>query len=452
MVNYSDTIIAPATALGGAIAVIRLSGEKAISITDSFFRSARPLAECEAGTLTYGRIVDGNRTIDDVVVSVFRAPRSYTGEDTIEISCHGSAYIVSEIIRLATECGARIATAGEFTQRAFLAGRMALSQAEAVADLIASHDRASHTLATTQMRGGYAARLAELRTEMVQLGALLELELDFSEEDVEFADRNRLAELTDTILSEIRQLASSFRIGNALKNGIPVAIVGAANVGKSTLLNALLNDDRVIVSDIAGTTRDVVEERVTIEGTEFRFADTAGMRNTADKVELMGIERTRITTEKALVVLIVVDATAPTMPDVQLSENQHIAVLLNKCDIAETNTNVKTFVALGNVPIFHISALTRAGLGELTAWLSATIAEDTALAGATIVSNARHRQALQSAAETLAQLIEGIKNDTTADLLAEHLNAALYHIGTITGEITTDELLSTIFEKFCIGK
>lgn len=308
MMHDHDTIVAPATASGGALAVVRLSGSDAIALCDRIFRGRRPLVEAEGYTVHYGRIVDGDRIVDDVLATVFRAPHSYTGEDSVELSCHGSPYILSEILRLAQAAGARMAQPGEFTVRAYLAGKLDLSQAEAVADLIASSSRAAHALATDQMRGGYSAALEQLRERLLRLASLLELELDFSEEDVEFADRRELAATMSQIGSEIDALRSSFAVGNAIREGVPVAIVGAPNAGKSTLLNRLLHDDRAMVSDIAGTTRDVIEEQINIDGVVFRFLDTAGIRSTDDRLERMGIERTLESIRRARIIIHLVSA------------------------------------------------------------------------------------------------------------------------------------------------
>ena len=308
MMHDHDTIVAPATAPGGALAVVRLSGSDAIALCDRIFRGRRPLVEAEGYTVHYGRIVDGDRIIDDVLATVFRAPHSYNGEDSVELSCHGSSYILSEILRLAQAAGARMAEPGEFTVRAYLAGKLDLSQAEAVADLIASSSRAAHALASDQMRGGYSTALEQLRERLLRLASLLELELDFSEEDVEFADRRELAATMSQIGTEIDALRSSFAVGNAIKEGVPVAIVGAPNAGKSTLLNRLLHDDRALVSDIAGTTRDVIEERLDIDGVVFRFLDTAGIRSTDDRLERMGIERTLESIRRAQIIIHLVSA------------------------------------------------------------------------------------------------------------------------------------------------
>lgn len=338
MIRQEETIVAPATAAGGALAVIRLSGSGALAVCDRIFRGNAPLSTAPGYTVHYGRIVDGERIVDDVLVSVFRAPRSYTGEDAAEISCHGSAYIVSEILRLAQAAGARMAQPGEFTVRAYLAGKLDLAQAEAVADLIASSSRAAHTLATEQMRGGYSAALEQLREKLLHLTSLLELELDFSEEDVEFADREQLRSTLEEIGQEIDTLKRSFSLGNALKEGVAVAIAGAPNAGKSTLLNSLLHDDRALVSDIAGTTRDVIEEQINIDGVLFRFLDTAGIRATDDKIERMGIERTRACIARARIVIHLVDATTVgdriPAPDFPLRDDQTLLTVINKIDAA----------------------------------------------------------------------------------------------------------------------
>ena len=367
MNTSTDTIVAPATASGGAIAVIRLSGPEAIACCDRIFRGRKPLAEAAGHTLHYGEVIDGDRTIDDVVAAIYRAPHSYTGEDAVELSCHGSPYIVSEIIALLLRSGARMAQPGEFTIRAFLAGRMDLAQAEAVADLIASDSRASHAMASTQMRGGYSAALGALRDELLQLASLLELELDFSEEDVQFADRARLREMMHRIESEITRLTDSFRLGNAIKKGVAVAIVGEPNVGKSTLLNRLLGEERALVSDIAGTTRDTIEETLNIDGVLFRFIDTAGLHDTADRLEQMGIDRTQEMIRRAQIVLQVVDATCPIPPAIQITSEQTRLLIVNKCDspdarITESKVSsgcgVEYGVSSANPDILFISAKT----------------------------------------------------------------------------------------------
>ncbi len=361
MTREEPTIVAPATAAGGAIAVVRFSGPEALTLCDRLFRGAAPLSQAQGYTVHYGRIMDGERTIDDVLATVFRAPHSYTGEDSVEISCHGSAYIVSEILRLAQAAGARMAEPGEFTIRAYLAGKLDLSQAEAVADLIASSSRAAHALATGQMRGGYSAALEGLRQKLLDLASLLELELDFSEEDVEFADREELRRTMESIRRETDTLRNSFSLGNALKEGVAVAIAGAPNAGKSTLLNRLLHDDRALVSDIAGTTRDVIEEQANIDGVLFRFLDTAGIRTTDDQLERMGIERTLASIARARIIIHLIDATtikeAIPAPDFPLREDQTLLTVINKTDAAPT------LVLPDNV--IGISALSGSGVDML---------------------------------------------------------------------------------------
>ncbi|MBR4052710.1 MAG: tRNA uridine-5-carboxymethylaminomethyl(34) synthesis GTPase MnmE, partial [Alistipes sp.] len=342
-----DTIIAPATASGGALSLIRLSGRRAVEIADRLFRGRRPLAACPSHTAHFGTIHDQDKSIDEVVATLFLAPNSYTGEDTVEFSCHGSSYILGEVLRLAIEAGARMAEPGEFTRRAYLAGRMDLAQAEAVADLIASTSEAAHRIATHQMRGGYSSALDKLRDELLSLTALLELELDFGEEEVEFASRTQLKETMHSIGREIERLKRSFRLGNAIKEGIPVAIVGAPNVGKSTLMNQLLQEDRAMVSEIAGTTRDVIEERLTIEGLPFRILDTAGLRSTEDRLEQMGIERTRQTIERAQIVIWMVEATQlPATAPFTLRADQQLICVANKIDCAPDATLPADWIAL----------------------------------------------------------------------------------------------------------
>ena len=459
MLYDHDTIVAPATAPGGALAVIRLSGDETLTVCDRIFRGRRPLADAEGYTVHYGRILDGERIVDDVLVSVFRAPHSYTGEDSAEISCHGSQYIVSEILRLAIAAGARTADPGEFTIRAYLAGKMDLSQAEAVADMIASSSRAAHTLASTQMRGGYSATLETLRGELLELASLLELELDFSEEDVEFADRNRLRTTMERIGLEIRAMRDSFSLGNAIKQGVAVAIAGAPNVGKSTLLNRLLNEERALVSDIAGTTRDVIEETANIDGVQFRFLDTAGIRTTDDALERMGIERTRSSISRARIVLYLLDATAMNdfsrlpEPDFTLRDDQRMIYVVNKIDRIGDGAISPATPNTPNVPIF-ISARNGEGIERLRRALRDSIDTDALYHGDAVVSNTRHFEALDRAAEALRNALDGLRNGLPTDLMSEEIRQVTTHLGTITGrgQITSDEILKNIFSKFCIGK
>ena len=451
MIPDHDTIVAPATAAGGAIAVVRVSGRNAFALCDRIFRGRRPLAEADGYTVHYGTVVDGDRVIDDVLATVFRAPHSYTGEDSVELSCHGSSYIVSEILRLLIAAGGRMAQPGEFTIRAYLAGKLDLSQAEAVADTIAASSRAAHALASTQMRGGYSDELERLRDKLLNLTSLLELELDFSEEEVEFADRRALRETMQCIGAEIDRLRSSFSLGNAIKEGVAVAIAGAPNVGKSTLLNRLLNEERAMVSEIAGTTRDVIEERANIGGILFRFLDTAGIRSTDDRLERMGIERTMESIRRAQIVIHMIDA--PTLsgtlpePDFTLRPDQKILTVANKIDKASASLNLPE-------NIIAISAKQGTGIDHLCDALRRTVDTEALYHGDPVVSNSRHYEALTTAREALDRALDGLGNDLPADLLSEDIRQVIHHLGSITarGSIAPDEVLQNIFSKFCIGK
>lgn len=439
-----DIIAAPATAPGGALAIIRLSGEGCVALVDRIFRGRRPLTEAAGHTLHYGRIVDGDRTIDDVTAAVFRT--SYTGEEAVEITCHGSRYIVAEIQALCLRHGARTAEPGEFTARAFLAGRIDLSQAEAVADLIAADSRAAHALASNQMRGGYSDALGALRNRLLHLSSLLELELDFSEEEVEFADRAELRRTMEEIGTALSKLIGSFTLGNAIKEGVAVAIVGAPNVGKSTLLNRLLGEERAMVSEIAGTTRDVIEETVNIDGILFRFIDTAGLRETDDRLERMGIERTYDSIRRARIVMQLIDATRPDEAVAPaLQPDQTLLRVINKIDLPHPA------VAAGAEGI-SVSAKAGIGIDELRANLRRTVDTEALYRGDTIISNSRHLEALHAAYEALRRALEVLRESGSTDLLSEEIRQVSYHLGTITGQITTDEILGTIFSKFCIGK
>lgn len=458
MLSDHDTIVAPATAPGGAIAVIRVSGAEALSLCDRIFRGRTPLAEAAPYTVHYGTIVDAPaaeaespRIVDDVLAAVFRAPHSYTGEDSVEISCHGSSYIVAEILRLLTDAGGRMATPGEFTMRAYLAGKLDLSQAEAVGDLIAASSRAAHALATNQMRGGYSSALEALRDRLLHLTTLLELELDFSEEDVEFADRQALRDTMEQIDREIGRLCSSFAWGNAIKEGIAVAIVGAPNVGKSTLLNRLLGEERALVSEIAGTTRDVIEECINIDGVLFRFLDTAGVRATDDRLERMGIERTMESIRRARIIIRMIDAgqTAgesdeAAMPG--LRADQTLLTVVNKLDL-----HPDAALPAGAI---GLSAKRGEGIDRLRRALRETIPTDALYHGSTVVSNSRHHEALTAARKSLARALEGMDAALPTDLLSEEIREVIRHLGEITGRgvITPDEVLKNIFSNFCIGK
>ena len=449
MYNHLDTdttIIAPATAAGGAVMVVRLSGNRAIDIADGLFRGKKPLCDCEGYTLHYGRIVDDSeRTIDDVVVALFRAPHSYTGDDTVEITLHGSEYITSELLRLAINRGAKMAMPGEFTRRAFLAGKMDLSRAEAVADIIASDSMWSHNVASTQMRGGYSERLTSLRDELLRLCSLLELELDFSEEDVEFADRTTLRTTLDAIGSQIEQLTSSFALGKALKNGVNVAIVGKPNVGKSTLLNALVEEDRAMVSDIAGTTRDTIEATTTINGVRYRFVDTAGIHTTADKLEQMGIDRTHRAIANASIIIHITTADNPTFDAVEDSDTQHHIRVVNKIDTMPAPATLSP-------DTLCISAKSGIGIEALRERLAATIDTSKLGTGSVVVSNMRHYAALREAYAALTSARTAMVNGLPSDLLSEDIRRVVHYLGEITGEITSDDILHSIFSHFCIGK
>lgn len=452
MLNDHDTIVAPATPTGGAIAIVRISGSEAIAVAERLFRGRSPLSEAAGRTVHYGSIRDGERLVDEVLVTLFRAPHSYTGEDSVEISCHGSAYIVSEILRLALGAGARMASPGEFTLRAFLAGKLDLAQAEAVADLIASSSRAAHAMATNQMRGGYSEELEGLRDKLVHLTSLLELELDFSEEDVEFADRQALRRTMEQIGREIDRLRSSFSLGNAIKEGVAVAIVGAPNVGKSTLLNRLLNEERAMVSEIAGTTRDVIEERANIGGVLFRFLDTAGIRTTGDRLERMGIERTMESIRRAQVVIHLIDAQTiagpgSSGPAFTLRPDQRLLTVINKTDTQAEGLRLPDG-ALG------ISAKRGDGIEALCEALRGAVDTEGLYHGDAVVSNSRHYEALTGARESLDRALEGLAEGLPADLLSEELRPVIRHLGEITGRgaIAPDEVLNNIFSKFCIGK
>lgn len=436
-------IVAPASALGGAIAVIRMSGEGSIACCDALFRGRKPLAEAASHTIHYGNIVDGDNIVDDVVVALFRAPHSYTGEESVEISIHGSRYIATRVIDLLCRQGARVAEPGEFSARAFAAGRIDLSQAEAVADIIAADSQAAHTLAATQMRGGYSETLNNLRDSLIELTALLELELDFAEEDVEFADRTRLRDMLRKTMDVVRDLKESFRTGNAIRNGVCVAIIGAPNVGKSTLLNRLVGDDRAMVSDIAGTTRDTIEESVVIGGIRFRFVDTAGIRTTEDKLEQMGIERTLKAVSKAQIIINMCEPNG-SFETITINENQLEIRVVNKAD-----TISKEEIA----DALYISARENIGIDALRTALANTIDTTNLYRGEAVVSNVRHYEALEAAYSALTAAESALANNISSELLAEDIRTAIHHIGEITGgTISSDTILHRIFSSFCIGK
>lgn len=498
----NDTIAAPATAAGGALCVVRVSGLRAIDICDTIFRGRTTLAAAKTASAHYGSIADTTAgVIDEAIVTIFRAPHSYTGEDSVEISVHGSSYVVRALMQALARAGARPARAGEFTRRAFLAGRMDLAQAEAVADMIASSSRAAHAVAATQMRGAYSHELQELRRQLLDITSLLELELDFSEEDVEFADRTQLDTLLRRTRDKVAALARSFALGNALKEGVAVAIVGSPNVGKSTLLNRFAGEERAMVSDIAGTTRDTVEARINIDGVDYRFIDTAGVHQTDDKLELMGIDRTRQALEKARIVLWITTADEPgsnvgsnignkvdsnigsnvgsnvgnpsghnvhNTPDteaalkaefaaatgIELTSEQILYRIINKIDLHSYTDNSSAATAEGTEDRYTIrlSAKTGEGIRTLVAALSRSVDATAAYRGEAIVTNQRHYHALCEALTALDAALDGLQHGLTSELLSEDIRAAINHLGEITGEITSDDILQNIFSKFCIGK
>jgi len=459
----TDTICAPATAPGmGAIAIIRLSGKKSLPILLGIFKdSSNKLSakNIKARYHYFGQVYNGENILDEVLVSYFKAPHSYTGEDVVEISCHGSEFIQSEMIQLLIEKGARMAQPGEFTMRAFLNGKMDLSQAEAVADLIASESISAHKMAIDQMRGGFSHKISELRKKMVDFASLIELELDFSEEDVEFADRNKFFELINEIKKELQTLKSSFRMGNVLKKGIPVAIVGKPNTGKSTLLNALLNEEKAIVSEIPGTTRDAIEDTIALEGYSFRFIDTAGLRSSGDMIENMGIEITYDKIKRASVILYVCDISEEDTDSIKeiLDEfksyiqdsNKHFILVGNKIDrLREIPVHFKEFLELETV---FVSAKRKENIHLLAETLVNHVKTDSTTDDI-LVNNARHYEAISNALESIENVERSFHRKVPTDLIAIDIRQALYYLGSITGEVTTDEILGNIFGKFCIGK
>lgn len=466
--NYSqqETICAVATGPGeSAIGIVRLSGPQSFDIMEKVFRG-KDLRMQPSHTIHFGTVRDGEKMLDEVVVSLFKGPHSYTGEDVIEISCHGSSFILDSVMQLLIRHGARPAKAGEFTLRAFLNGKLDLSQAEAVADLIASDSEASHRIAMNQMRGGYSRQMNELRQQLIDFASLIELELDFSEEDVEFANRAELSKLVETLRRDIGILLTSFSSGNVLKSGVPVAIVGEPNAGKSTLLNALLNEERAIVSDIAGTTRDVIEDEVRIGGVKFRFIDTAGLRATTDKIESMGIEKTYEKMGQAGVVLQIIDAVkngregvlelvASVRERIGKNNTQHL-VVANKIDqLTAADGKVPEEISAkfeGIGPVIYISAKENHNVNEIADRLLQFANAGILGKQDIIVTNVRHFEALQKSKEALDKVAEGLTTGVTGDFLAMDIRQALFHLGEITGQVSTDDLLGNIFGKFCIGK
>ena len=463
----NDTIVALASPSGsGAIAVIRVSGAEAISISKSVFSSisGKDIFKQKSHTLHLGHIVDGEKVIDQVLLSIFKGTYSYTGENTIEISCHGSTYIQQQIIQLLLRKGCRMANAGEFTLRSFLNGKMDLSQAEAVADLISSDNEASHQIAMQQMRGGFSNEIKELRQELLNFASLIELELDFAEEDVAFADRTQFRELLNRIEFVLKRLIDSFAVGNVIKNGIPVAIVGEPNVGKSTLLNALLNEERAIVSEIAGTTRDTIEDELVIGGIGFRFIDTAGIRETADVIESLGIRKTFEKIEQAQVVLYLFDSlkfkvqSSEYILEIDKIKNQFplkpLVVIINKLDLMSEFeiSNIRKELETLNIKLIFISAKENIGVDDLKKQLLSFVNTGALRNNETIVTNTRHYDSLLKALEEIQKVNYGLQTNISSDLMAIDIREALYHFGMITGEVTNDELLGNIFANFCIGK
>ena len=469
-----DTIVALATPSGaGAIAVIRLSGKEAITIASQVFQSVsgKDIGKQKTHTIHLGHVVDNGKTYDQVLLSIFKGPNSYTGENVVEISCHGSTFIQQQIIQLLLRKGAKMAQAGEFTLRAFLNGNLDLSQAEAVADLIASDNEASHQIAMQQMRGGFSNEIAKLREELLNFASLIELELDFSEEDVEFADRTAFYELLNRIEFVLKRLIDSFAVGNVIKNGIPVAIVGEPNVGKSTLLNALLNEERAIVSDIAGTTRDTIEDELVINGIGFRFIDTAGIRETKDVVESIGIQKTFEKIEQAQVVLLLIDSSqlsVNSLPNVKVEiakirnkfPQKPLVIVLNKVDQL-TPEAIAVFTdeltdnsqpSTDNRKLITISAKQKIGIEELQNTLLSFVNTGALRNNETIVTNTRHYDSLLKALEEVQKVKWGLDSGISSDLMAIDIRQALFYFGEITGEVTNDELLGNIFANFCIGK
>lgn len=458
-----DTICAIATAQGGAIGCIRVSGPEAIEITSCIFTPAatnRELGDSKPYTLTFGRIYDGSEVIDEVLVSLFRAPHSYTGENSTEITCHGSAYILQKVLQLLIKNGCRMAAPGEYTQRAFLNGKMDLSQAEAVADLIASSSAATHRLAMSQMRGGFSKELATLRDQLLHFTSLIELELDFSDhEELEFADRSELCQLANNIEKVIARLVNSFNVGNAIKNGVPVAIIGETNAGKSTLLNVLLNEDKAIVSDIHGTTRDIIEDTVNIDGITFRFIDTAGIRETNDTIESLGIERTFQKLDQAEIVLWMIDATNAQAQITQLAgqllprcERKQLILVYNKADLVDNIQNSIPDNFPDNVQSITLSAKKREHIEELQRMLITSAHLPTITQNDVIVTNVRHYEALNNALEAIHRVQEGLTNNISGDFISQDIRDCIFHLSDIAGEVTNDMVLQNIFQHFCIGK
>lgn len=463
--NQSGIIAAISTPQGvGGIAVIRLSGTGCIDVADKIVKlsNGKKLVDQKPNTIHFGTIIHDDAILDEVLISIFRAPRSFTGEDSVEISCHGSVYIQQNILQLLINNGASLAKPGEFTQRSFANGKMDLSQAESVADLISSTSSATHRLAMNQMRGGISNKLEEVRTELLNFVSLIELELDFSEEDVEFANRDSLKNAAQQIEAHISKLADSFSVGNAVKSGIPVAIIGETNAGKSTLLNQLLHDEKAIVSDIHGTTRDVIEDTLNIQGLTFRLIDTAGIRDTADKIESIGIERTFRKLEQASIVLWIVDAMTEDAPILQLADKilshidkQKLILVFNKIDIVGCGVAMdkKRVILQEKIPDrIYISAKYDEGISDLKNKLVEAANIPQIGEQDVIITNIRHYEALQNSLTSIRRVINGIDNGLSGDFLSQDIRECMHYLGEITGQISTDEILANIFSQFCIGK
>jgi len=461
----SSTICAISTPAGmGGIAVIRLSGDRAIQLVDQIFHSpvkGKKLTGQAANTLHFGTIHEEDKLLDEVVVGLFHAPHSYTGEEVVEISCHGSLFVQQQILQLLIDRGAQLAQPGEFTQRAFLNGKMDLSQAEAVADLIASGNSAAHRVAMNQMRGGFSSEISQLRDQLLHFMTLVELELDFSEEDVEFADRSQLMALSRKVAKLLKRLADSFRLGNAIRNGIPVAIIGETNVGKSTLLNALLNEEKAIVSEIHGTTRDVIEDVVNLDGVLFRFFDTAGLRQTSDAIENMGIERSYRKLEQASVILLVLDLTnsceaiQSRIQEIRKKiTDQQLILVANKSDLVseQIRSKLSSVSLIENESLVFIAAKEKENLSALVGLMKKAISTDKIQLEDVIITNLRHYEALTHALEAIDRTIAGLESSLSGEFLSQDIRECLYYLGSITGQITTDEVLGNIFKNFCIGK
>ncbi|MCU0456407.1 MAG: tRNA uridine-5-carboxymethylaminomethyl(34) synthesis GTPase MnmE [Bacteroidales bacterium] len=467
MLRAEETICAPATGSGGAIAVIRMSGADSIAICSKIFIPFDKkiiLADQKGYTIVYGEIISGDEIIDDVLVSVFREPHSYTGEDAVEISCHASRFIQQKILELLIRNGAVAAMPGEFTRRAFVRGKLDLSQAEAVADLIAAESEKAHRIAISQIRGAFSDEISKLRADLLHFASLIELELDFGEEDVEFADRKELREIVSKVLLVTRGLTSSFSVGNAIKNGVPVAITGAPNTGKSTLLNYLLNEEKAIVSEIPGTTRDYIEDTVNIDGVLYRFTDTAGLRTSSDIIENLGINRTYEKIEQSRIVLLVADINEGmaglegVLKEIRQEisgQGKDLVILMNQCDTDDGSRRRNIEASLGlaeKESALFISAKTGEGIAELEGLLGRLTGTDSLLSENVIISNARHYEALSKVTESLERVLSGLDENLPEDLIAIDVRHTIHYLGEITGEITTDEILGNIFRNFCIGK